>query len=384
LNQSPGRPATQTLLFLTSGPYFWVNQRTARLRYELLSKDFDGYILSFVSRKEWRRATIGRFELFGCRVSSRVHSIPPLRLALRAVFTVVMGLYLHLFRKRLDVIITYDPFVTGLLGYILSLLTGAKLVVEVNNDFANPDNWRETGEKKGPGVKAAAALRIAAFVMSRSDRVKLLFPTQVASFYRPRSPEQIAVFHDFVPTSLFSPRVPQAPYILFVGHPWWIKGVDLLISAFTAVAEEFPQYTLQLVGQLADYPHRNQGCPRVRFVGPLMPDDVIEWVTGCSLMVLASRSEAMGRTLIEAMAAAKPVIAPRVGGIPHYIKHGETGLLFTKEDLNALTEAMRSVMADSGLAARLGRNASDLVRTRLSECCYVEAMHTMITHIRSA
>src|SRR5262245_34485101 len=196
-NQAPRTGATPlTLLFLTSGPYFWVNQRTARLKYELLSRDFDGYILSFVSRKEWRRATIGRFELFGCRLSGRVHGIASIRLVIRVVFTIGMGLYLHLFRKRLHVIITYDPFLTGLLGYILKCVTGAKLVVEVNNDFASPDNWRESSEEKTARVKAAAALRVAAFVMSRSHRVKLLFPTQVEGFYRPRRAGQVQVFHD--------------------------------------------------------------------------------------------------------------------------------------------------------------------------------------------
>ena len=41
----------KTLLFLTGGPYFWPEQETVRLKYELLSAHFEGFVVSFVSRE---------------------------------------------------------------------------------------------------------------------------------------------------------------------------------------------------------------------------------------------------------------------------------------------------------------------------------------------
>ena len=124
--------------------------------------------------------------------------------------------------------------------------------------------------------------------------------------------------------------------------------------------------------------------PRIRFVGPLMPDAVIEWMAGCSVFVLPSRSEGMPRVLIEAMAAGKPIIASSVSGIPFYIEHGRTGLLFPKEDPGALAEQMRTLLGNEELAARLAANGAAAVEARLSERCYVEAVRSMVDRILAA
>ena len=52
----------------------------------------------------------------------------------------------------------------------------------------------------------------------------------------------------------------------------------------------------------------------------------------CRVFVLPSRTEAMGRVLIEAMAMGKTCIASAVDGIPHYVRDEDTGLLFRSGD----------------------------------------------------
>ena len=199
-----------TLLVLTAGPYFWVNQRPATLKYELLSEHFDGFILSFISRKEWRRAKIGRFELVGRPISTRLYGIFLVRLLVRIVFILGTALRLHYWRKRLDVVLAPDPFMTGLLAYVIGKLTGARVVVEVNNDFANSDNWGTDMPVLVRRLKALWVSRVGTFTMRRAHCVKLLYPTQVDAFYRASDPGQIACFHDFVATSHFEPK-PPAP-----------------------------------------------------------------------------------------------------------------------------------------------------------------------------
>jgi len=369
-----------TLLFLTSGPYFFPTQRTVRARYELLSEHFQGFVLSFVSEQQWTYASMGRFELVGRLVSARAYSILPLRLLLRAWFVITEGLRLHR-RRRLDVIVAYDPFMTGLLGYVLSRLTGARLIVEVNNDFGNDANWSRKSWDALTYVKSAFVQTVAPFVLNRAHVVKLLYEGQVSSFRRLQPRIRYVRFHDFVPTSLFEGTGPGPKRILFVGHPWYVKGVDLLLRAFNQCGSSFPDWELRLVGYLPEKDqHRelHQANPRIHFIGPVMPDDVIALMADCGVVALASRSEGMPRVLIEAMAAGRPVVASSVGGIPHYIRDGETGLLFEREDVAGLTRALGRLLASPAMAARLVANGREHVNRCLSERCWAECMRQAV------
>ena len=70
--------------------------------------------------------------------------------------------------------------------------------------------------------------------------------------------------------------------------------------------------------------------------------------------MLPSRSEGMGRVLIEAFCRARPAVASRVGGIPDLVEDGVNGLLVEPGDISALAEALVAVLADRELAVRLG------------------------------
>jgi glycosyltransferase involved in cell wall biosynthesis len=374
----------KTLLILTGGPYFWPHQKTVRLKYELLSEHFQGFILSFVSRKEWRGVAIGHFELIGRWISGRVYAMLPLRLLLRVLFTLGAGLRVHFLRRRIDVIIAPDPFLTGVLAWILSLVTRARFIVEVNNDFQSPANWGVESQNALTFLKSAYVRLVTPFVLNRAHGVRLLYPTQVAGFRGLRNPEKYACFHDFVATRLFAPAASAPRRLLLVGHPWYTKGVDVLLRAFGVVSPEYPDYSLRIVGYL---PEREQhralfeGNPRIEFVGPLMPDLVIEQMRDCAALVLPSRSEGMPRVLIEAMASGTPIIASRVGGIPHYITHGETGLLFEREDVDTLAKLLREVLRDATHRHTLGERGRRYATTRLSDGLYVQSMQRLIAGV---
>ena len=79
-------------------------------------------------------------------------------------------------------------------------------------------------------------------------------------------------------------------------------------------------------------------------------------MAGCSLFVLPSRTEAMGRVLLEAMACKKPIIASNVGGIPEIIKDGYNGLLFESENVDDLAEKIRLVLSNKKYPTMLRNN----------------------------
>ena len=71
-------------------------------------------------------------------------------------------------------------------------------------------------------------------------------------------------------------------------------------------------------------------------------------------------------TLLEAMAAGLPVVATRVGGNPEVVVDGETGWLVPPRDPDALAAAIRSLLDDPKLAARMGESGRTRVRERFS------------------
>jgi glycosyltransferase involved in cell wall biosynthesis len=62
----------------------------------------------------------------------------------------------------------------------------------------------------------------------------------------------------------------------------------------------------------------------------------------------------MGRVLVEAMAAGRPVVASRVGGIPDLVRHGETGLLVTPRDDEAIAASISLLLSNPRKAERMG------------------------------
>jgi glycosyltransferase involved in cell wall biosynthesis len=97
---------------------------------------------------------------------------------------------------------------------------------------------------------------------------------------------------------------------------------------------------------------------RVTLMG-YVSDEALPWLYRlCDVFVLPSVSaESFGITLIEAMAAGKPIVASRIGGVPEIVDDGVNGLLFEPWDSRGLSEAVNTLLGDPELAEDLGRRA---------------------------
>ncbi len=95
-------------------------------------------------------------------------------------------------------------------------------------------------------------------------------------------------------------------------------------------------------------------------------DDVSEIIAALDLVVLPSHYEPFGRVLIEAMAAGKPVVGTRVGGIPEIIKDGVTGLLVPPGSPNALAKAIVGILQNPAASHQMGQSGQRQVDTVFS------------------
>lgn len=96
---------------------------------------------------------------------------------------------------------------------------------------------------------------------------------------------------------------------------------------------------------------------RIRFLGALEPDAVWAALNRFAVAVLSSRSEGLPNTVLEAMIAARPVVATAVGDVPALLRDGVTGVLVPAGDADALGAAIGRILKDPALAADLGAAA---------------------------
>jgi glycosyltransferase involved in cell wall biosynthesis len=142
------------------------------------------------------------------------------------------------------------------------------------------------------------------------------------------------------------------------------KGHDLLIEALATITD-LPWHC-ECVGSLERDPafvESLRSLGRVSFTGPRTGAELDRSYAAADLLVLPSRGETFGMTVIEALARGVPVVATNVGGVPEALGFGadgsRPGLLVAPEDPEALAGALRSWLGDAELRDRLRQAARE-------------------------
>ena len=171
------------------------------------------------------------------------------------------------------------------------------------------------------------------------------------------------------------PEFPQGQVILTVGR--WsaaerYKGADDLIEAIAQLQAGSPELRLVAVGGGDDLPRLRKlasDCGvanRVTFLEGLTREQIAACYARCEVFALPSTGEGFGLVFLEAMAFAKPVIGADSGGIPDLIENGVNGMLIPPRDRERLAEALKILLADAPLRARLGNQGAEIVRRKHS------------------
>jgi glycosyltransferase involved in cell wall biosynthesis len=164
-------------------------------------------------------------------------------------------------------------------------------------------------------------------------------------------------------------RARERGLVAFAGRCREGKGVFDLLDAMAGIAPSIAAMRLECAGDgdLAGVAERAAALgidDRVRLRGWIGARERDTLLARASAFVLPSHAEALPMSLLEAMAAGCAVIATRVGGIPDLVEDGVNGLLVPPRDPAALARALRTVLDDPELAARLGRHARATVAER--------------------
>ena len=156
------------------------------------------------------------------------------------------------------------------------------------------------------------------------------------------------------------------PEIVSVGRMDANKNQEMMIRAFAALQDKYPEYKLVIYGEgelhsyLKNLADELDGRERVELPGVI--PNVAQKIEKASLFLLTSYSEGVSNALIEALATGLPVIATDVpsGGTVELMTDGVNGLIIPTGDQKALEAAMDRLLGDPVYAQKLGREAAKI------------------------
>jgi len=288
--------------------------------------------------------------------------IPQQKLKARNPLPYLKTIYylVNLIRKRNIDLIHSNMDIGNQYGLVAAKLTGIPIICHTRNILSERPFRR-------------MFLRYADVLIANSHAVAASYGTYVCKS------QKVVVIHNGLDLNEFSPnntrrgifrrklKIPDDAFV--IGHIARIcpeKEQHTLIDAMTHVAQTHLEAYALIVGDttiddsapfLSSLKQRVQEqklAGRVVFTG--FVDNIVDLYAAVDLVVLPSLCEPFGRTLIEAMAMGKPVVATRAGGAIEVVEDGVTGLLVPPENSPQLAEAILKIMEDRGAAREFGAN----------------------------
>jgi glycosyltransferase involved in cell wall biosynthesis len=284
-------------------------------------------------------------------------------------------------RMHIDVLHTH-MFGSNVWGTLLGRLTGVPVVVAHEHSWSFERNMLRYTFDRDVIARGADVL----LAVSHEDRVRMIELEGIPSSKVRVIPNRIMP----LPPARLDLRaelgLPEgAPVIgtLTVLRPE--KALDTLIEAAARLAPQFPDLIVLIAGAGPEEERlrsliRERGLePTVRLLG--FRRNVAEVLASIDIAIFSSDREGSPLAVMESMAAGKPIVATRVGGIPALVDDGRHALLVPPGDVGALGEAVTRLLRDGELRERLGRNARERQRREFDIESSTQAVEDLYEHL---
>lgn len=194
------------------------------------------------------------------------------------------------------------------------------------------------------------------------------------------------ILYNSAPISLYagSGNASESIRILFMGTLGDRKGTPDLIEAFRRVAEKNPRAKLLLGGDgdIARFQRlvaEHDLTERVELLGWVGPEAKVQTFLNCEIYTLPSYNEGLPGSVLEAMAAGKPIVTTPVGGIPEAVEEGGNGYLVNPGDVDQLAARLEQLCSDSTLRNRMGERSRQIIYDKFESHSLVSRLLTIYT-----
>lgn len=175
--------------------------------------------------------------------------------------------------------------------------------------------------------------------------------------------------------------------IVFVGSLIERKGVRALLAAVNEITNQ--PWCLLIAGEGPDETafrqraEQSSAADRIRFVGPLDGEGVRRLLAAADILVVPSFMEGMPYVILEAMSCSLPVVASEINGIPEAVTDGNTGLLTPPGDVDAIREAIQTLLDNEVLRLRMGEAARRQYERMFTMAKHLSAMEDVYVEAAS-
>ncbi len=279
-------------------------------------------------------------------------------------------------QNHYDLIITQEPFLTGLLGVSLKKLYKSKLLVHLHGDY------------KGLLLRLAKIL-----VLSKSDAIRVMSKGQKEGLLAIGiKEEKINVISTPVNLKRFSHQYwdevkkyreetgvkyyidEDIPIVLHVGRDDEVKDYKTLFSSFVSVYEKMPNVCFYQIGAdlsrekiFKRYGLNMPDDMKIVFEPTKISDFLINAYLDSTVVVLSSKSESFGKVLIEANACGKPVVSTATTGAKEIIEDGINGFLVPIGDYTTLAEKVIYLLQNQEMAKKMGEQGKKMALEKFSD-----------------
>lgn len=292
----------------------------------------------------------------------------------------------RLFRRERPAIVDLHLFKARLLGGIAARLAGVPVVIETLHGTQFAGYYRPLASWALLWIERILGRLVDAVVVVSDEVAQEVIRRKLAS---PRKLHVVQLgleldrFMQARPGRLHRELgLPEAlPLVGLVGRLVPIKGVSHFVAGAARVALDVPQARFIVIGDgperdALDRQGRQAGLgDRLFFLG--WRRDMEQVYPDLDVVVLSSLNEGTPVSIIEAMAAGRPVVATRVGGVPDVIEDGVTGLLVPPEDPEAIATAVVRLLRAPDQRRRIGMTAQASAVRRFTATRMVRDMDTL-------
>lgn len=275
--------------------------------------------------------------------------------------------------KGVDVVSAQDPFVTGLVGYLIARRFRLPLSLQFAADMVDNPLW--VREKPTYRLLNWLAHRL----IRRADTFRVVSTSEQDKLKRLGIPPEriwnlgwITDFTRFLDADGGPIRAHHLDgryqrLVLFVGRLMPQKDLPTLLQAVPLILTNHPRTLFLLAGDgplrraLQDQVRQAGLSDNVRFAGAVPYNKISDYFAACDAFVLSSVYEGNARVLVEAGAAARPAVSTDVSGVRDTIVDGETGFIVPVRDPEVMASRLSVLLGDPELATRMGQQARQRV-----------------------
>lgn len=273
-------------------------------------------------------------------------------------------------KKKIDIIHSHR-YKENLFGFLLAKAMGVKRLITTMHGLSEPP-LTSTSTLISTSQQVGLMTKIDYFILNHFFNHIVAVSNEMKKVLVERyhfNPDKVEVIYNGIPIPFAQRSMPSAPcsmpsifHIGTVGRMVPVKDFNLFLEIAAEIMKQTNNvhFTILGDGPLKDKLTQKakdlkiQHC--VEFLSPR--PDPFPYYQSFNLYLNTSVHEGIPLSILEAMSCGKPVVAPKVGGIPEIISDGESGVLFEAREPKKIADSCLRLMQDKGMRSAIGKKAS--------------------------